>query len=121
MVKRVINNEENNCSNQIVCANKIKGLLGFAKRAGKISFGFDVVIKDINDNKVKVVILSNDASERTAKKVKLACDEANIKVVVLPFDKDILGRSIGRDGVAVTAVTDKSFANRIIELSEQFM
>lgn len=96
---------------------KIKGLLGFAKRAGKITFGSDAVLKDIRDNKVKAVLLSSDASERTARKIKEAAKLAGIDSAVLGFDKEILGRSIGRDGVAVTAVTDKSFAARIIELA----
>lgn len=98
-------------------AEKLKGMLGFAKRAGKLSFGYDAVVKDIKGGKVKAVIISCDAAKRTASNIKEVCENAGVSSAVLPFDKEVLGRSIGRDGVAVAAVTDKSFAKRILELA----
>lgn len=98
--------------------SKIIGMLGFARRAGKVTFGFDACVKDMRDNKAKAVFLSNDASDRTSTKIKEECERLNVSSAVFPFDKEMLGRAIGRDGVAVAAVTDKSFADRLLELAK---
>lgn len=97
--------------------SKIVGMLGFARRAGKVTFGFDACVKDMRDNKAKAVFISNDASDRTFTKMSEECKRLNVRSAVFPFDKEILGRAIGRDGVAVAAVTDKSFADRLLELA----
>lgn len=99
-------------------SSKIIGMLGFARRAGKVTFGFDACVKNMRDNKAKAVFFSNDASDRTFTKISEECKRLNVSSAVFPFDKEILGRAIGRDGVAVTAVTDKSFADRLLELAK---
>ena len=45
--------------------NKILGLVGFAARARKIAFGADSVEIDIKARKVKLIIVAEDASDRT--------------------------------------------------------
>ena len=48
--------------------NKIYGLLGLARRAGKISFGTESSIDTIERRKAKLVIIANDSSDRTKKR-----------------------------------------------------
>lgn len=98
---------------------KLVGMLGFARRAGKVVYGFDAVLKDITAGKTKVVVLSSDASPRTSEKIKGACYNFRMKLVVLPITKEQLGRAIGRDDIAVAAVYDRSFAERILELARE--
>lgn len=100
----------------IIC-RKISGMLGLARRAGKITFGFDAVLKDIAAGKAEAVFLSADASERTAGKIKKTCADFEIPAVMLPIEKKELGWAIGKDGTAVIAVLDKSFSSKLKELA----
>lgn len=97
-------------------ADKLQGLLGFARRAGKLTFGADAVLKDVAFGKAQVVLLSTDASPRTEKAVRRACEETRTPCLRTGLDKERLGACIGRGDTAVTAVTDSSFAKRMMEL-----
>ena len=44
--------------------NKVCGLLGLCQKAGKIVFGTEASIEAINRNKVKLVLIATNASER---------------------------------------------------------
>ena len=88
-----------------------------ARRAGRLNFGFDAVLDDIAARKSKAVLLSNDASPRTAGKIKEACVRYRVRLAVVPVSKALLGRAIGRDDIAVIAISEKKFANRILELA----
>lgn len=96
---------------------KISGMLGLARRAGKMTFGYDAVFKDVAAGKAKVVFLSTDASPRTAGKVKKACEDFEAPIATLPLTKQMIGWAIGKDETAVIAVLDKSFSKKIIELA----
>lgn len=98
-------------------ASRIMGMLGLTRRAGKVIYGFDAVLKEIAVGKVKAVFLSSDASPRTSEKIQGACQDSRIKLAILPITKEQLGRCIGRDDTAVAAIGDKSFADRILELA----
>ena len=50
--------------------NNILGLIGLAMKAGKISFGADSVEEDCKKGKIHLLIIAQDASERTQKKFK---------------------------------------------------
>lgn len=97
--------------------SKLAGMLGLARRAGKVTFGFDAVLKETVAGRARAVLVSQDASPRTSGKIKEACEGADVKFLVLPLSKEQLGRSIGRDDTAVAAVVDRLFADRIMELA----
>ncbi|ADU28276.1 L7Ae/L30e/S12e/Gadd45 family ribosomal protein [Ethanoligenens harbinense] len=99
-------------------ANKLQGLLGFARRAGKLTFGTDAVLKDVAFGRALAVLLSTDASARTEKSVRRACEETKTPCLQTGLDKQRLGACIGRGDTAVAAITDASFAKRVIELCE---
>lgn len=98
--------------------NKIQGLLGFARRAGKLTFGSDAVLKDVMTGKALAALLSSDASARTVRTVRRACEETKTPCLQTGLDKQRLGACIGRGDTAVAAVTDASFAKRMIELCQ---
>lgn len=95
--------------------DKLFGMLGLARRAGKLSFGTDAVIRDIGSGKAALVILAGDASQRTAQKVREVCEQTGTETIVVPLGKAELGQAMGRGDTAVAAVTDKSFAAGIKE------
>ena len=49
--------------------NNILGLIGLAMKAGKVAFGADSVEESIVKKKVRLVIISEDSSERTKNKL----------------------------------------------------
>ncbi|NJI51705.1 YlxQ family RNA-binding protein [Bacillus subtilis] len=90
-------------------------LLGLANRARKVVSGEDLVIKEIRIARAKLVLLTEDASSNTAKKVTDKCNYYKV-----PYKKvesrAVLGRSIGKEARVVVAVTDQGFANKLISL-----
>ncbi|MFT8889050.1 MAG: ribosomal L7Ae/L30e/S12e/Gadd45 family protein [Ethanoligenens sp.] len=96
--------------------DKLQGLLGFARRAGKLTFGTDAVLKDVVFGKALIVLLSTDASARTEKSVRRTCEETKTPCFQTGLDKQRLGACIGRGDTAVVAITDASFAKRMKEL-----
>lgn len=98
-------------------ATRLCGMIGLARRAGRLNYGFDEVLEDIEGGKAKAVLLSNDASPRTAGKIKDACERRGTEFATLSISKAQLGQAIGKSDIAVAAINDKSFAGRIIELA----
>ncbi|USK35731.1 YlxQ family RNA-binding protein [Bacillus sp. F19] len=87
-------------------------LLGLANRARKIVSGEELVIKEVRQCRAKLVLLSKDASENTAKKVHDKCSFYNIPVVSVP-DRYLLGQAIGKDARVVVALVDAGFAAKM--------
>lgn len=92
--------------------NKVYGLLGLSMKAGKISFGTEATIDMINKRKIKLIILSNDASDRTINNFKQKCEENNIPIYIFG-DREQLSKAIGKTNKTVLGVKDKNLANAI--------
>ena len=86
---------------------KFFSLLGFARKAGKVTLGYDSIIR--KKGTVQLLILSRSASERTVKNVQ----SFGKPVVLVDIDKEEFGRLMGASQVAVVAVTDKNFAEKL--------
>lgn len=86
------------------------GMLGLARRAGKLAFGDELVREACADKKARCVFVAADAGASTAKKVAFYAQSANVPLVTLPHGKDDLGAAIGKNGCAVCAVSDIGLA-----------
>jgi ribosomal protein L7Ae-like RNA K-turn-binding protein len=86
--------------------------LGLAMRAGKVSSGEESVLEEIRSGRAKLVILANDASSNTVKKVTDKCRTYEVPVLRLG-EKEELGRAIGKEQRAVLALLDEGFARLI--------
>ena len=89
-------------------------LLSLCQKAGKIASGEVAVEKALSSGKARLVIVCDDASERTKKKFtnKSFYYETDCHVC---FTKDDLSRYIGKNNRAVVAVLDEGFAKAIKE------
>ncbi|MDN4066883.1 ribosomal L7Ae/L30e/S12e/Gadd45 family protein [Paenibacillus vini] len=86
--------------------------LGLATRAGKLVTGDELVLKMIRSSEAKLVIVAGDASPNTQKKFRDKC--ATYKVpLMIGFDRERLGSSVGRPERVVLALTDQGFADMI--------
>ena len=92
--------------------NKILGLIGLATRARKICFGSDSVEEKINKNKVKLLIIAEDASQRTKDKFKKMAEQKNVPIIV-KGEIEILSKAIGKSNKAVIGIEDINLSNEI--------
>lgn len=99
---------------------KIFPLLGFARKAGKLSVGHDAAICAIVKNKAKLCFVCDDASDRLKKEFSHACgfEGKNIVLVFADCKMQELSKAIGTKA-AVLTVDDEGFANRIQTLSDE--
>lgn len=74
----------------------------------------DAVCEAVERKKVKLVIVSADASEKSKKNVKYVCTNNGVCVIELSTIDD-LSRAIGKKNKAIIGITDKNFANGIYE------
>ncbi|OBZ16919.1 MULTISPECIES: ribosomal L7Ae/L30e/S12e/Gadd45 family protein [Bacillales] len=92
--------------------NKSLSQLGMAMRAGKLITGDEIVLKAVRNKKVHLVILAGDASENTKKKFRDKCNTYGIQLAEA-FDREQLGKAIGKPERVVLAVTDAQFGKMI--------
>ena len=62
---------------------KVSNLLGLAQRAGKIISGEEIVVKAIQDRKVKLVFLAHDASPNLTKKIQDKSHYYQVEVITV--------------------------------------
>ncbi len=92
--------------------NKIVSLLGLARRAGKLVFGYDAVVGSIKEEKAKLLLIACDMSPKTKKNVKFEADKFGISLFELPCDIEEITAGIGKKA-GVVAITDENFAQGI--------
>lgn len=94
--------------------NKLYGMLGLAKRAGKAISGTDAVINKIRNLECYLVIISNDASDGTKKRISDKCKTYNTDYIFYGNCEEI-GRAIGVNNCVAVAITDEGFAKSLKE------
>ena len=94
---------------------RLRGMLGFAMRAGKVVIGTDAVCTAMRTKKApKIVVIASDVSENTLKKISTKCEFYKIKSVQLNIGADELGDLLGKTySPAAVGITDDGFAEQI--------
>lgn len=90
-------------------------MLGLASKAGKLTYGCQLVCTAIrNGHKPVLVVLASDASANTEKRITNCCSYYNCNLIKADFTVDELGHAIGRAGaIACVGVNDAGFAKEI--------
>lgn len=95
--------------------NKELTLLGFAAKAGKLSYGMDAVKTAILQKKSKLVLMANDISPKSQKEVLFFAKKQNVTVNVLrDYNMETVSHAVGRK-CGILSVNDSSFSNALIE------
>ena len=94
--------------------NKILSLLSFARKSNNIAFGFMQVVQQINKGKIELIIIADDISQGSEKKIRKVAQEHMIKVIKFST-KDVLSQSIGQYNKSIFGIKNKNFAERILE------
>ena len=91
---------------------KILGLIGFAAKARKICYGADSVEQEIKKNKVFLVLVANDASDRTKEKFVKLCKQNKIKIIIADEIENI-SKAIGKSNKAIIGIEESNLAREI--------
>lgn len=94
--------------------NKILGLLGLARRAGKISFGTESVQDTVQKGKAKLVLIATDSSDRTKRNFEALCQNKKVEIRMIGTIEE-LSQSIGQVNKAVIAIKEENFAKELIK------
>lgn len=92
---------------------EIRGLLGLARRAGRLSVGSRETRIGLHRGEVRLVLLAADASPRDRERVTRVAAEEGVPARIVG-DRDTLGAAIGRDAVAVLGVRDAGMAQGLL-------
>ncbi|MBY7143630.1 ribosomal L7Ae/L30e/S12e/Gadd45 family protein [Virgibacillus sp. NKC19-3] len=95
--------------------NSYLNILGLAYRAGKCSLGEETIVKDIQKNKAKLVLLANDIGPQTYKKLTNKCKTYEIPLRVVD-DRETMSNAIGKSQRVAIAILDAGFAAKIKSL-----
>ena len=103
-------------------AERIRGYLSLAAKAGKLFSGSDAVADGVRGGKAGLLFLATDLSAESSKKFAAMAGHAGIETVAL-FDKETLGMLIGKEQRGVVAVEPGGFVapiRRELELYRNF-
>ena len=87
---------------------RVRGYLSLAAKAGKVFSGSDAVTGGLRGGKVGLLFIATDLSEESRKKFASMAGHAGVELVAL-FDKECLGKLIGKEHRGVVAVEPGGF------------
>lgn len=94
--------------------DRILSMIGLATKAGAVTSGEFSVDKAIKAGKARLVIIADDASDRTKKGFKDSCTYYRVPLVIYK-DKETLGHSMGKQFRASLAILDTGFADSLLK------
>ena len=92
----------------------VYGLLGLACRAGQITLGAELALREIKGGRAALALLDAGASEGTKKKIADACAYRAVPLHMLP-EGEISG-ACGKEGRLAAAVKPGKLCQRMLEL-----
>lgn len=98
--------------------DKLKSILGLARKANKLSLGYDPVLEVIEKKIAKLVIFSSDASSKTVDNIKRKAKSNNVYTVNIKYDMNFINSAVGKR-CAVISVNDEGFSKKIKSLIEE--
>ena len=90
--------------------DKALNLLSLARKAGRIEVGESPVAICTRAGKARLTVVAADASDHTLRRVRNLVSGTEQPYLRVAYDKDQLGRALGRSAVAVASLTDPALA-----------
>lgn len=97
--------------------DKLKGLLGLCRRAGKMTLGHDAVVSSIKSRNSYLAITCKDTSQRLKNEISDECNfnNRNVRYVDADFTMQELSLCIGKK-VGVVSIEDRGFAEKLYSI-----
>ena len=96
-------------------SNNLLSLLGLALRGGNLSVGEEPVEAEARAKKARVILLASDAASNTRRRAEHFAVAGNTLWLAIPCTKAELGHAVGKNAVAMVAVTDIGLANAVVQ------
>lgn len=97
-------------------ADKLCGLLGLARRAGKLAVGASAVERMVHQGARPLVVLATDAGASLRGTVERWEDLRTVVDDVLSCEE--MARAFGREKLAIVAVADPGFVRGILKIEK---
>lgn len=94
---------------------QILNLLTMARRAGKLTLGFDPVKDAIFKGDADYVCIASDISEKTLKEAKFITERDDIPLLTLMVTMDELWGALGKR-IGIIAVCDRGFGKKLEQI-----
>jgi ribosomal protein L7Ae-like RNA K-turn-binding protein len=100
---------------------KFAGLLGIAKKAGRVIAGTNLVTDSIRAGSVSkcphAVFLASDVSDNTRKRITNCCTYYEVPLYNIPLTIAEIGDAIGKSGnVSAVGITDAGLCDALVKL-----
>ena len=95
--------------------SKALNYLSLARKAGKAELGEEPVGAAARAGKAYLIVVAQDASDHTWRRAKSFAAGTEQQVLRVKATKDELGRSIGRESLAIAAITDAPLALALVQ------
>ena len=93
----------------------ILSMIGLAKKAGQVEIGEEPVGSAARAKDARVILVAKDAAAGSVRRAMSFGQTGACLCLTVPFDKDQLGRALGRTSCAMAAITDIGFAEAIVK------
>ena len=95
--------------------DKAIALLGFAAKAGKLSYGMDAAVKTLKSGKARLVAAARDVSPKSRKEAAFFANKGSVEFLTLEgLDIETLSVAVGRRCGIIT-INDSGFADAILK------
>lgn len=98
--------------------SKFLRFLSIAKKAGKLIEGYNRLTESKNNQKIYLIIMSNDLSKSSKDKFIKICDEKKISYIN-DFSKYELATAIGCSEIKILGICDKNISEKLLKLYEE--
>ncbi|MGN0470632.1 MAG: L7Ae/L30e/S12e/Gadd45 family ribosomal protein [Acutalibacteraceae bacterium] len=92
--------------------DKLLSFLGIARRAGRLSLGFDTATEAMTKGRSKLLLLACDLSERTTRSITETAQKSGTQTIVLNIPMEQIGISLGKI-TGIISVNDEGFAEKL--------
>ena len=93
-------------------SNRVKSYLGFARKAGKLSAGYNTCLARMKD--ISLLILAEDVSENSMEKLTGAAEKTGTKWIVYGTGEE-LSAACGMTGRNIFGVEDENLSEAILK------
>ena len=90
--------------------DKARNYLSLARKAGRIELGEEPVGAVARAQKARLLVVASDASDHTWRRAKSFVSGTDQQCIRVPYTKNELGEAIGRQELALAAITDPALA-----------
>ena len=95
--------------------DKALNYMALARKAGLAELGEEPVGGAARAGKAYVIVVAKDASDHTWRRAKAYAAGTTQQCIRLPYSKDEMGFAIGRESLAIAAITDCPMALALVQ------